>query len=51
MPIRKSLAMQVDGLPRGRGKSKRTWMEVVKMDPKKCNLFEYLVKDRLEWRN
>ena len=41
-PARKSLAMKVDGLPRGRGKPKRTWMEVVKIDLKKCNLSENL---------
>ena len=37
-PIRKSLAMKVDGPTRGRGRPKRTWMEVVKIDVKKCNL-------------
>ena len=39
-PIRKSPAMKVDGPPRGRGTSKRTWMEVVNIDIKKCNLFK-----------
>ena len=29
--VRKSLIMQVDGPPRGRGRPKRTWMEVVKI--------------------
>ena len=32
-------------------KPKRTWIEVVRVDIKKCNLFEDLVHDRLEWRN
>ena len=50
-PIRKSLAMKVDGLPRGRGRPKRTWMEVVKMDMRKFNLFENLAKDRSEKQN
>ena len=50
-PVRKSLAMQVNGPPRGRGRSKRTWMEIVKIDPKKCNLFEYLAQNISEWRN
>ena len=35
MPIRKSLAMQVDGPPRERGRPRRTWMEVVNIDLKK----------------
>ena len=30
-PLRKSLAMQVDGPPRVRGRPKRTWMEIVKI--------------------
>ena len=49
--VRKSLAMKVDGPQRGRGRPRRTWMEVVKIDPKKCNLFEDLAQDRLELRN
>ena len=31
MPIRKILAVQVDGPPRGRGRPKRTLMAVVKI--------------------
>ena len=49
--VRKSLAMQIDGPPRGRGMLKRTWIEVVKIDLKKCNLSENLVHDRSEWKN
>ena len=51
MPVRKSLAMRVDGPPRGRGRPKKTWMEVVKIDMKKYNLSEDLARDRSKWRN
>ena len=50
-PVRKSLAIQVDGPPRGRGRLKRMWMEVVKRDKKMCNLSKNLTLFRLEWRN
>ena len=50
-PVRKSLAMQVDGSPMERDRPKRTWMEMVKIDLKKCNLSKDLVEDRSEWRN
>ena len=43
--------MKVDGLPRKIGRSKITWMKVVKIDIKKCNLSEDLTQNRLEWRN
>ena len=43
--------MKVDDPPRGRDRPRRTWMKVVKIDMKKCNLAEYLAQDRLEWRN
>ena len=33
---RNSLAMKVDGPPRGSGRPKRTQIEVVKIDLKKC---------------
>ena len=49
-PVRESFAMQV-GPPRGRDRSKKTLMDVVKIDLKNCNLFEDLVYDRSEWRN
>ena len=49
--VRKSLAMQVDDPPRGRGGPKRTWMEDAKIDLKKCDLSEDLAQDRSEWRN
>ena len=49
--VRKSLAMQVDGPSRGRGRVNRMWMRVVKIDLKKCNLSEDLAQDRSEWRN
>ena len=45
------MVVQVDGPPRGRGKLKRKWMEVVKIDLKKCNLSEDLAQDRSKWRN
>ena len=50
-PVRKGLVMKVDGPPMGRGRPKRTWMELVKIDMKKCNLFEDLTQDRSEWKN
>ena len=50
-PLRKSLARKVDGPLRGRGRPKRTWMEVVKINMMKCNLSEDLAQDRSEWRN
>ena len=43
--------MQVDDLPRGRGRPKRTLMKVVKIDMKKGNLSEDLAQDRSKWRN
>lgn len=49
--VRKSFSMQVDGPSRKRGRVKMTWMEVVRIYPKKCNLFEDLALDRPEWRN
>ena len=49
--VRKSLAMKVNGLLRGRGRPKRTRMEVVKIDLKKCNLSENFAQDRSKWKN
>ena len=46
--VRKSLAMKVVSPPRRMGRPKRTWMEVVKMDMRKCNLSENLAQDRSE---
>ena len=34
-----------------RARPKRTSIEVVRMDLKKCNLIEDLARDGLEWRN
>ena len=42
--------MQVDGPPRRRG-PKKILLEAAWIDLKKCNLFEDLAQDRLEWRN
>ena len=39
------------GPSRTRGRPKRTWMEVVRIDLRKCNLSEDLAQDRLEWQN
>ena len=50
VPLRKSLAMKVDGPVRGRSRPKRTWMEIVKIDMK-YGLSEDLAWDRSEWRN
>ena len=44
--VMKSLAMKVDDPPRGRGRPKRTLMELVKIDMRKCNLSEDLAQDR-----
>ena len=44
-PVRKNLALQIDGPPRGSGRSKRPWMEVVKAYVKKCNLSKDLAQD------
>ena len=49
--VKKILAIKVDGPPRERGRPKTTWIEVVKIDLKKCNLFEDLAQNRSEWRN
>ena len=48
VPVRKSFAMKVDGLLRGSGRPKRTWMDI---DMKKWNLSEDLTQDGSEWRN
>ena len=34
-----------------RGRPKKTWMEVAKIDMKKCNLSDDLAQGRMEWRN
>lgn len=43
--VRKILALQIDGPPRGSDRSKRPWMEVVKTYVKKCNLSNDLAQD------
>ena len=43
--------MMVDGPPRGRSRPKKMWMKVIKMDMRKCNLYENLVQDRSKLRN
>ena len=40
--VKKNLFMQVDGPPRGNGKPKRTWTEVIKLGLKKCQVSEDL---------
>ena len=45
-PVRKGLAMKVDGPPKGRGRPKTMWMEVIKIDMKKCNLSDDTNQDR-----
>ena len=42
----KNLAMKVDGPPRGRGTLKKTQMEVLNINMKKCNLSKNLTQDR-----
>ena len=44
--VKEKFFMQVDGPPRKRGRRKGTWMEVVRIDMKKCNLSEDLAEDR-----
>ena len=43
--------MQVDRPSRGMDRLKTTWMEVVTIDHKMCNLYEDLTRDRLKWRS
>ena len=43
--------MKVDGPSKEICMSKRTWLEVVKMDTRKCNLTDNLAQDKMEWRN
>lgn len=43
--------MQVDDLQRREGRPKSKWMEVERIDIKKCKLNEDLAHDELEWRN
>ena len=45
-PVRKSLAIKVVGPSRERDRPKKTWMMVVKMDMRKCNLSESLAQNR-----
>lgn len=42
------LSMQVDSPSSEKGRLKRTWMKVIRIDLKKCNLPENLLKDRSE---
>ena len=49
VPLRKIFSIQVEGPLRRRVWPKRTWMEIVTIDLKKCNLSEDLAQDRLEW--
>lgn len=43
--------MHVDGPLRGMDRPKKMQMQVTNIDLNKCNLFENLADDRLEWRN
>ena len=43
--------MKVDGQPMRRSRRKRTLIDVVKIDMKKCNFFEDLAQNISEWRN
>ena len=47
-PMSKKISMQANGPPRGGGRPKRTWMEVVKIDLKNCNISKDLAQDRSE---
>lgn len=44
MPVKRSFSMQTDGPPGGTDKPKRTWMEIITIDMKTCNLYEDLGK-------
>ena len=48
---KEKLAMKTDCPLRGRGRPKRTYKKIVKIDLNKCNLSKDLAQDRLEWRN
>ena len=45
-PSRIGFSMKVDGLTRRRDSLKRTWMEAVSINLKKCNLSKYLAHER-----
>ena len=49
--VMKIFAMKVDSPSKERGRSTRTWIEIVKMNMSKYNLSENLVQDRSEWRS
>lgn len=44
--VRKRFSMEVDDPPRGMGRPKRTWIEVITIDRKKCNQSNDLAWDR-----
>lgn len=46
--VKEKFFMQVDGSPRKRERLKLIWMEVIRIDPKKCIPYEDLARDRLE---
>ena len=48
--LRKSL-YAFDGPLRKRGRPKKIWMEVVRIDLKKYNLSKDFANERLEWKN
>ena len=49
-PTQASNGASNDGPPTGRGRPKRKWMEILTINPNKCNLPEDLAKDRSEQR-
>ena len=48
--VRRVRELDVEGLPRGRGRPKLTWDAVVKKDMQECGLREDMARDRGEWR-
>ena len=51
VPLSKSFSKQVGGPTRRRCRPKRTWMDIIQINLKKCNLSEDLTQYRSEWRN
>lgn len=48
-PLKRSFSMHVDGPQMGKGRPKRIWIEVVRLDIQKCYPPKDLALDRSEW--
>lgn len=45
-PVKSSLALLIDGPLRGMDRPKMTWIDLIKLDVEKSNIFKDLVEDR-----